>query len=524
MSENKALRNEIAKTIAVLSKHPLVASKKIPPNIVKDWIVETLRVDPERLLWHAKKTLKIGGSEIFAGVAFHRSVKAGAHDEHYSAFLMTNIQDVIKGKVFRRAPQEPNSHMRRGILFEPLARQVYLETLRKAGFTVEVDDKAINALTNNALVDAKHPWLAYNPDDVLIINGSRTLVDYKCPAPDIVTGFDMGVEEAYVHQLHLGHHALGQLGFPVEQLKLVKFNVIEAAITEIDVKVDKKILRENLVAGDYLYKNYIVNNRIPEYQPSLHSQVTLDDIRDALNQQTGGVEAATDYAVSTIKALSAKYSIAKTMSATATKLAANLSKEIIQWADQIDTKTNTTLVVGAVEIKREENAKVDSARLILKAKELGINVDDFRLEKYDTENLLAAIKEQSPASVAELTETSMDTSVVVTRKQKGITADLKNLFISSSEQNLELLIGSIDEAAAQESLSNIEDAITLDVHKRESRRQFFSKHWEGALSTFVQSEQNNSELYDGIDIHQLGEELALESEQIQKVQTSDPKP
>ena len=494
-------RDKIVKTLQILSNHPLV--RTIPPQHIRDWIIATYKVEPDRLEWHARRTMTIGGSEIFTAVAFYRAVKAAAVNEHYSAYLMTSVQDLVKAKLLRSAPAPADSHMRRGILSEPLARQVYISKLRKLGFDVASDTKASSALKGLKLSNA--PWLAYNEDDILLINGIRVLVDYKCPAPDPVTGLDFSVEEAYKHQLHLGHVALELAGYPCQRMVLVKYNVVEADTVEIEVPFSQQICDENLVAGGYLYKNYVLQNRLPEYQPQLTTRITLHDLKEALDNKVGEVPGAPEVALAQIRSLAAQFALAKGLSSASAKLANNINEQIKRWINQIDRpaeQSQVTLSIGAVEVKTQDATIIDEDRLLRLATSKGLVLDDFAIPKYDLDKLMTAVQAISNSEELSTCITEQSTvNVGVTRKTTGAAADVKNLYISVAEQSLTNVLSVVGNSS--EDHETLDDIVALDVSKQNAMQQYFARTWTQAVSTFKADESMSQLLLECSDVEGL---------------------
>jgi hypothetical protein len=149
------------------------------------WVEGITRFHSKRATWHAKRLHGIGGSEMGALVSFYRG-------ESSSGF--NTIKDVVEGKLMIRLPSFETSHMRRGNALEDLARQVFL----KKSFG-SIDLAAMNALaTANRLKG--YEFMVGNPDDIVIIDGKRYVVDYKVP-----NTFSDAIEFDYEVQVH--HYA-----------------------------------------------------------------------------------------------------------------------------------------------------------------------------------------------------------------------------------------------------------------------------------------------------------------------------
>ena len=500
-------RQQVALALKVLSQHPLIKAKKITPGEIKNWIVGTHKVEPERLIWHAKRTMKIGGSEIFAAVAFLRSVKNAANDTPESEFVMQSVQDVVSGKIFAKTPTEPDSHMRRGILSEPLARRVYIENLQKMGKTVTKDEKASAALRK--FKSEKYPWLAYNEDDILIIDGVRTLIDYKCPAPDPIKGLDLKVEEAYVHQLHLGAYCLRELGYAPEKLHLVKYNVVEATCIEIPVQINETLISENLEAGTYLYDNYILNRRLPEYQPTLLTPKSLSDISKDLNELYGHLDGAPDAATKNLMVMLNKFAIAKTMNQASAQQLSTLSGQIKDFfvASGVITD-NSVLCVGPVEVKLTNQKIIDEELVLAEAEKLDIDISQHTKKvTYNFDQIYSEILKVNPDFKA-VTEVQ-EQSVVVTRKQQGTAAMLKSKLV----ENAEIVIDEMLKVTEQTGLfEQIEDKVNADVMQLRSKQAYFRGKWQDAIQTYIDyTNESESKTINELANDLLGEDAKISS-------------
>lgn len=495
-------RRMVTEVFNILSKHPLVKAHKIAPGEIKNWIVETYKVDPERLEWHAKRTSSIGGSEIFTAVAFVRAVKASAQDDYESQFVMQSIQEMVAGKIFRKTPIEPDSHMRRGILSEPLARHVYIENLRKKGHKVEFDSEASDALKK--FKSEKYPWLAYNEDDVLFIDGTRTLIDYKCPAPDPVKGLDLTVEEAYLHQLHQGLYCLEQCGFPVLKLKLVKYNVLEATAIEIPVDIDLQIVEENLSAGTYLYENYILKSRMPEYQPQMLQSKSLMDVSQELQNLFSHVEGAPEAATKSLLVTLNKFAFAKALNQASAQQVTALTKQAKDFFVTTGiTADNSVLTVGPVEVRLTKDEVINEDAVIDKANELGIDLlKHAKKITYDIDMLLQTVQQIEPEFKP--IEYVQSESIVLTRKQKGATADIKSLIVQESEKMLASVLSVADSTGLFDSIEQLIDAY---VKTQNSKQNYYQDQWRNAIESF-NDYQKHGQAKD--DIFDLAEQLLSE--------------
>lgn len=124
------------------------------------------------------------------------------------------IKEVVEGKLMQRLPSFETFHMRRGNALEDLARKVFL----KKSFG-SVDLAAMNALSIANKLPG-YEFMVGNPDDIVIINGKRFVVDYKVP-----NTFSDTIEFDYEVQLH--HYAtLAKIaGVRIDGLILAKLDI-----------------------------------------------------------------------------------------------------------------------------------------------------------------------------------------------------------------------------------------------------------------------------------------------------------
>ncbi|MBA1280214.1 YqaJ viral recombinase family protein [Stutzerimonas stutzeri] len=146
------------------------------------WLEGVMRYHRKRAEWHAKRLYGIGGSEMGA-------VLRGLNELKESGF--STFRRVVEHKLMMRLPEYQTIHMKRGTVLEPLARLAFLYRYR-----AEQDVAAIRG-AEKARGRPGYEWLVGNPDDLVILNGKRFLVDYKVPSQ-----VDDEIEYDYQVQLH----------------------------------------------------------------------------------------------------------------------------------------------------------------------------------------------------------------------------------------------------------------------------------------------------------------------------------
>jgi len=149
------------------------------------WIVNAFAQEPSRLGWHIRRLDGIGPSGAWAYVAEARGERC-----HFA-----RAHDLDSTRMMIRLPDRANSHMLRGQLLEPIAQHVFL------ALTQSRTDVAATQAVSRVVAPRDHPWLSGSLDDIVIDpNGSRLLIDYKCP-----TELNLGspIEDVYATQLSL---------------------------------------------------------------------------------------------------------------------------------------------------------------------------------------------------------------------------------------------------------------------------------------------------------------------------------
>ncbi|CAM5370688.1 hypothetical protein SSTU70S_05751 [Stutzerimonas stutzeri] len=150
---------------AILASLP--QANAIAQDDAERWVSAITKWHGDRADWHAKRLFGFGGSEIGAVI---RGVK-GLSESGFS-----NITQVVEQKLMRRLPLRENEHMKRGTVLEHLARLAFLYR-----YGAEQDHAATNAM-QLASPRKGFEWLVGNPDDLVVLQGRRFVVDYKVPS------------------------------------------------------------------------------------------------------------------------------------------------------------------------------------------------------------------------------------------------------------------------------------------------------------------------------------------------------
>lgn len=200
---------ELAKAMrAGLAKLP--QRKKIPDNVVEDWIEATIATERERAIWHVDRAFGIGGSEI--GELLLTST--GKPNEY------NTLNDISSSKLLLLPPQRSNIYMRRGTAMEILAEKVYL---RLSGHSSVLEQEDVAAAFKRP--HKQHSYIIGNPDAVVDTQDrKRIITDFKVRS-NLDTNDEIKLVNAAqthwygaIHEANLGRrpdgYALAELDIP----------------------------------------------------------------------------------------------------------------------------------------------------------------------------------------------------------------------------------------------------------------------------------------------------------------------
>jgi hypothetical protein len=228
------------------------------------WREQVLAIDPMRFRWHFRRLFGIGGSEI-------GEIVAHGMDEPCQ---FQTPREIALSKLMRRAPSPQDPILRRGVLMEPVIRQVFHED-----FDVKPLDQERFAIESYR--DTTHPWMRGNLDDFVRYEGVPTIADYKAP------GNPRGeVPLLYVCQLHhYGHlyiRSMAAAGHKVAPPRLVnvRFHYRSGCAQPHEVPWSEEIHTAVLEAGDGFWRG-VLNGEVPEWTARTEPDLDLDPAEQA---------------------------------------------------------------------------------------------------------------------------------------------------------------------------------------------------------------------------------------------------
>lgn len=373
----------------VLLEHPMygVISERIEP-----WLERVAKVDPERLVWHARRTLGFGGSEIGVLVKNRRGEKGN---------FGSSAGDIVKGKLLMSAPFGSRGPIKRGNDLEPLNGYEF-----KKLCCAQTIQEGIALLSESR---SERGRLRYSPDDMVVINYYQyeekrahftnkgyghlmpelpnpefkdellALVDYKCPTEvkREANGNPMADFE-YVCQLTGGTGLLMEQGFSPDLCMLTQWDMSAWEPVPLVVQYDPNLYAEIIDACEYYWDGFVMNNLVPEPVTRMVHLGYPDkpDLAEALDIY--GAEFA-------------KSQVAKSFFETRSKAIQNSIKSVLDLAPP-DTKGSMVLDKLKVAVEYEINKDTLFKDLV----QAGAPVKDLvsATEDFDSNKLLAYVVER----------------------------------------------------------------------------------------------------------------------------------
>ena len=200
-------------------------------------------------LWHVRRASAIGGSEMGTIVKHFRGDRGN----------FTSAKNLAMEKLLIMAPQRSTPEMARGNRAEPWLQRMYHEQ-----HGVRSDEAMLDLMKGYRW--SRLPQLVGTPDDIVILpDGRRRLVDYKCPSADVNAEYEKkGVSFDYVCQVH--HYGiLSQAsGGRFDEMEVAVFDPRYFVIHQYKVERDQALIQEIMKAGQIFWDEFVMNGLIPD--------------------------------------------------------------------------------------------------------------------------------------------------------------------------------------------------------------------------------------------------------------------
>ena len=200
-------------------------------------------------LWHVRRASAIGGSEIGTIVKHFRGDRGN----------FTSAKNLAMEKLLIMSPQRSTPEMARGNRAEPWLQRMYHEQ-----HGVRSDEAMLDLMKGYRW--SRLPQLVGTPDDIVILpDGRRRLVDYKCPSADVNEEYEKnGVSFDYVCQVH--HYGIlsQSSGGRFDEMEVAVFDPRYFVIHQYKVERDTALIQEIMKAGQVFWDEFVMHGLIPD--------------------------------------------------------------------------------------------------------------------------------------------------------------------------------------------------------------------------------------------------------------------
>jgi hypothetical protein len=437
---SQSLSQDVIETRKIIDKLP--QRRMIKDADIENWIEGILAVEPERLIWHAKRCGSFGGSDIGTLVAdFYNK------ERFESIFTHQKPRDIIAAKLLKAVPSVPKEEapwLFRGNYFEDSILNLYVNQLREQGATVEIDTEFHNLFDREPLPSI--PWLQGNIDLSLIINGKRQLTDIKAPSEaSLKQSLNYGYPFDYLVQLNAyklyakEKMKIKGVDLPVDSMALALMNFSQMKVHTLPVEMSPELTDDIITIGNNYWNNYVMQGKLPV------SDFDMDSIKLPSHLPESVIKASQELA--------------------AVKL---LSTKIISYKEELSEKFNT--LISAENLPKGEAFEVPTGIASIKAKEDLVVLDEDKLWKLlssyniGKDDLMKGGKADIKLAVKTIQLLHKDNplipiemviskqlkfDVAVTRKKSGVQCEQKETSSNTMNKAIELIKNKVTETQEQ---------------------------------------------------------------------------
>ncbi|OCP68291.1 hypothetical protein [Vibrio parahaemolyticus] len=263
---------------AILEQVPHL--KGVPKERIETWLDAVERIDPDRMVWHAKRVFNWGGSELGTLVQTLRNLRAEYANE--LGYSHQNIESLVKSKLLLKAPDKTEGPTLRGSLIEPYVIEMFLHQLREKHASVVVRDDISEQMRKSA-INNNHFSIRMDPDLIVEVDDKRILYDIKAPSSAALKSAVYDDPLSYKCQLNGGYDIARKMENPYEfdELKLVVYNHDKGCLDIIDIDIEEDLIEEIYEASSY-FTPFVLRGEVPSSKINHLEIVSQNDLPDAL--------------------------------------------------------------------------------------------------------------------------------------------------------------------------------------------------------------------------------------------------
>lgn len=269
-----------ARHLEAISRLPQ-AAVLVPENVSR-WLIDTVRIDPERVDWHIQRAGGFGGSE--AGLLLEWATRHDA--KPITGTGWGTPARLVRQKLLMLAPDAPGVDARRGIALEPVIAQMFEETLAREGRVWSRRDDLKRVVESGG--HPAMPWMRASLDGLYEVDGKLWIIDFKAPSETSLEKHREKLSMGYVAQLNRYAMVAQGFGIGVDGLALAMFDYRrfgEAPLAIFDVRPDRELQRRIAEGGRVLWHEHVLTGRVPALDEAVIGTVpeglveTLEELR-----------------------------------------------------------------------------------------------------------------------------------------------------------------------------------------------------------------------------------------------------
>lgn len=141
-------------------------------NLASEYAINEnkLKLIQKNMLWHINRLKGFGGSDMVVLMQEYLGERPP----------FSNSEQILREKLLLSVPKVTNCNMLIGTKLEENARNALKNYFLDQNISYEVDIESKNKILKySKKINRNNNWLVGNPDDILLINGKRCIVDYK---------------------------------------------------------------------------------------------------------------------------------------------------------------------------------------------------------------------------------------------------------------------------------------------------------------------------------------------------------
>lgn len=270
---------------AILKKAPQLANT--PEKIIESWLDAVQKEEPSRMLFHAKRVLNWGGSEVGTLVQAKRNLEAKFANE--VGFTHSTVEELARGKLLLDHPSFQLGPTLFGNVIENVAIKMHLASLCEVHDDVKIRWDIMDKMANSLSLHVGF-GVRMDPDLVLEVDGKLILTDIKAPSESSYAATKANVPISYDCQLNIGFDIARNLEEPAvfDEIYLGVYDHSSRQVNRINVDINQDLIDEIYEAVE-LFTPLVLKGTIPNTNLSHLEIKSVSDLPDKFIEATNEI-------------------------------------------------------------------------------------------------------------------------------------------------------------------------------------------------------------------------------------------